>query len=77
MRVTITEEKLSDQDPATGKLYELARGDTLTVPDDIGIVWCRLGWAEDADGKVEAGERDPSSVVLNPHASRIGQKAGG
>jgi hypothetical protein len=57
MRVTILEERLSDQDPETERLYVQEKGDTITVPDALGTKWCGLGWAEDVDGKVKTGER--------------------
>lgn len=42
--------------------YVLDAGDVKhNVPDDIGAVWVKAGWAKDLDGVIETGER----VVLN------------
>jgi len=41
--------------------YVLTAGDSLTVPDEIGSVWVKAGWAKDVAGGIETGER----VVLN------------
>lgn len=42
--------------------YVLDAGDVKqNVPDEIGAVWVKAGWAKDLDGTVETGER----VVLN------------
>lgn len=41
--------------------YVLIAGDSITVPDEIGTLWVKAGWAKDVAGTVETGER----VVLN------------
>lgn len=65
MRVTITEERLSDTDPATGRLYLLSAGDTITVADALGAKWCGLGWATDPTGAVPTGERIPGAREID------------
>lgn len=39
----------------SGVHYE--SGDEVTVPDDVGAMFCENGWAEDTGGQVETGER--------------------
>lgn len=67
MRVEVTEKQLKDGG------YDLVSGDTLTVPDELGRKWCRLGWATDVDGVVPSGERKvvDATVEADPaaHAS--------
>lgn len=42
--------------------YVLDAGDVKqNVPDEVGAVWVRAGWAKDLDGGIETGER----VALN------------
>lgn len=68
MRVEITEERLKDAG------YNLTRGDTITVPDEVGAAWCSHGWAKDVDGNVATGERVVVGATLTPtkaqHAAR-------
>ena len=51
MRVAVTEKSLRDAG------YNLTEGDTITVPDEVGKVWCKHGWAKDTEGKVPTGKR--------------------
>lgn len=68
MRVEILEKRISDVDPKTEHHYVVHLGDVLTVPDDVGTRWCAYGWAKDADGNVETGERIPGRrAVHNPN----------
>ena len=41
--------------------YVVTEGDAMTVPDEVGAVWVKAGWAKDVAGAIETGER----VVLN------------
>ena len=41
--------------------YVVTEGDAMTVPDEVGTVWVKAGWAKDVAGTIETGER----VVLN------------
>ena len=66
MRVEITEDRLSDTDPETGRHYLQREGDALTVPDALGTTWCSHGWAKDVDGNVPTGERKVVGVDLKP-----------
>lgn len=50
-------------------------GDRFTVPDDIGLAWCSLGWAKDLSGAVATGERKVigselsiQNITSNQHA---------
>lgn len=64
MRVQITEEKLSDNDPETGMQYLLGKGDIITVSDATGKRWCGYGWAKDVDGGHPTGERIPGARAV-------------
>ena len=66
MRVEITEERLSDTDPETGRHYLHEAGDVITVPDSLGKTWCKHGWAKDVDGNVPTGERKVVGAELKP-----------
>lgn len=57
MRVEITEPVLRDAG------YNLAAGDIITVPDELGATWCGHGWAKDTAGVVPTGER----IVTGAH----------
>ena len=61
MRVEITETKLRHHDKETDKHYSQVRGDVITVPDHVGVLWCKYGWAKDVDGNVATGERIPGA----------------
>ena len=40
-------------------------GDQRMNYDDIfGAAFCKAGWAEDLDGKVKTGKRDPNKVIV-------------
>lgn len=64
MRVEITEKKLRDAG------YNLAEGDVVTVPDEVGKAWCSHGWCRDVDGKVPTGERKVTGAEIQPAKSR-------
>lgn len=62
MRVEVTERTLKSDG------YTLVEGDTITVPDEVGQMWCAAGWGKDTSGTVETGPRvvlDASLVVQN------------
>ena len=65
MKVEITEKRLSDADPDTGRHYLQGEGDVISVPDALGKKWCELGWAKDVDGKVPTGERIVRGAVVD------------
>lgn len=45
--------------------YVLDAGDVKqNVPDEIGAVWVKAGWAKDLDGTVETGERQVLNAKL-------------
>ena len=44
--------------------YVLTAGDTITVPDEVGTIWCRHGWARDVDGAIPTGERQVLNAKL-------------
>ena len=44
--------------------YRLTAGDVVTVPDEMGVRWCALGWAKDTSGAVPTGERRVLGVHL-------------
>ena len=44
-----------------GKLQRNVKGDIVTVTDEIGAICCQYGWAKDADGTIETGERKPGA----------------
>lgn len=74
MKVEITEERLSDVDPDTGKLYLQTKGDRITVPDALGKKWCKYGWAKDTSGKVKSAERKPGVQALEVQSVKSGSK---
>lgn len=37
--------------------FILTQGDTVTVPDELGVRWCAMGWAKDTSGTIPTGER--------------------
>ena len=41
-------------------------GERRDVSDELGAYFCECGWAKDADGKVQTGERKLNEVVLTP-----------
>ncbi|MGB5583697.1 MAG: hypothetical protein WBO93_08895 [Gammaproteobacteria bacterium] len=51
-------------------------GEVRIVPADVGELFCRLGWANDTDGKIPTGERDTSKVSLVPDNVMHAQTAG-
>ena len=59
MKVEILENKLSSD----GFLGEL--GDRFTVPDEVGMKWCSLGWAKDLSGSIPTGERKVINAQLD------------
>ena len=69
MKVEVTEKKLRDAG------FNLAEGDTITVPDEIGKAWCRRGWAKDVDGKVPTGPRIVRGAVVQPDPGTIGSSS--
>lgn len=64
MRVEVLEEKLRSDG------FNLVKGDTVTVPDEVGTAWCGHGWARDTEGKVETGERVVIGHTLQPAKAR-------
>lgn len=66
MRIEVLEESLKDTDQATGKRYELSKGDIVTVRDEYGARLCGFGWVKDLEGKVKSAERKPGAEVLVP-----------
>jgi hypothetical protein len=50
--------------------YRLTAGDVVTVPDDVGSRWVRLGWAKDHSGAMPTGERRvlDARLVIDPAA---------
>lgn len=80
MRVEVTEDVLrdnyEDKTAETSRHYDHVKGDTLTVPDELGQKWCRLGWAKDLDGIVPTGERKPGpEIILEVQDHTLGVKA--
>lgn len=72
MRVEILEDRISDGDPDTGQHYQVAKGDTITVPDAVGKRWCGYGWAADVAKKVKTGERIPGAREIVVQNSKLG-----
>lgn len=66
MRVRVLGDRLRDSG------YDLSKDDTITVPDEIGAVWCSHGWAEDAEGAVATGERLIRGVAVQPQNAVLG-----
>ena len=60
MQVEILEEKLSSDG------FTCAKGDRITVSDEIGAAWCGRGWCKDMAEKVTTGERNTKPVEINP-----------
>jgi len=60
MQVEITEERLSSDG------YNAVKGDRLTLPVNIGVMWCSRGWCVDVAEKVPTGERNINPVTINP-----------
>ena len=73
MRIEALEKIMHGRD-----VYE--KGDIRTVADVVGAYFCRCGWAKDADGKMETGKRDTTTVTLAPdnavHATVAGEANG-
>lgn len=69
MKIEVTEKSLKDAG------YALVEGDSITVPDDVGKEWCRLGWAKDVAGKVPTGERKVVGAELIPAKMTTSTKA--
>lgn len=45
--------------------YVLDAGDVKqNVPDEIGSVWVKAGWAKDLEGNIETGERQVLNAKL-------------
>jgi len=59
MKVEILENKLSSD----GFFGEL--GDRFTVPDEVGVKWCSLGWAKDLSGTIPTGDRKVINAQLD------------
>jgi hypothetical protein len=55
--------------------WVLSAGDSVEVPDAIGLHWVQMGWARDPSGAVETGERRVIRAVIKPHGARSGQAA--
>jgi hypothetical protein len=69
MKVEILENRLSS-DGFVGEL-----GDRFTVPEDVGIRWCGLGWARDLSGAVATGERKVINAELKVDNITMNQNA--
>ena len=73
MKIEVTEEVLKIN--VGGQLVTFAKGDQVTVDDDIGELACAHGWAKDLAKKVKTGDRVPgASSKIVPDT--ITQKAG-
>lgn len=59
MKVEILEQRLSS-DGFVGEF-----GDRFTVPDEVGKIWCKHGWAKDLSGEVATGERKVINAKLD------------
>lgn len=77
MKVEILGKRLSSADPKTGTHYSLAQGDTVTVSDACGQLWCDRGWAKDTSGQYPTGERKPGAQKLTVHSGKVGGKRNG
>ena len=55
--------------------WVLSAGDSVEVPDGLGLHWVQMGWARDPSGAVETGERRVIRAVLKPNAARSGHSA--
>ena len=64
MQIECTEERLSDVDAETGQLYQLKKGDRVTVSATYAARLCGFGWAKDVAGKIKSGERKPGAEEL-------------
>lgn len=60
MKVEILENKLSSHG------YYAEIGDRLTVPEEVGIDWCKNGWAKDLSGLISSTDRVVADVTINP-----------
>lgn len=45
--------------------YVVQDGDMVTVPDEIGALWCQCGWARDVAGVVPTGKRRVLNAKLD------------
>jgi hypothetical protein len=75
MKVEITEDILRHEDVENSKLYDLVKGDIITVPDEVGHYFLACGWAKDVDGQVEAAARNTNPVQLSPKNGNHSLKA--
>lgn len=55
-----------------GVMYH--EGETRVVSDEVAQTACGAGWAEDLDGKIATGERDPSAKKLEVGKMAHGHK---
>lgn len=44
----------------------LSHEDQVTVSDELGTLFCEMGWAEDLSGGVATGERDLTPKTVDP-----------
>lgn len=51
--------------------YIVTAGDRITVPDDVGLKWIRLGWASDPTGVIPTGERIVLNALLSAESVEI------
>lgn len=51
--------------------YIVTAGDRVTVPDDVGLKWIRLGWASDPAGVILTGERIVLNALLSPASIEV------
>lgn len=66
MRVEVTEKSLKDAG------YDLSEGDTITVPDNVGKLWCSLGWARDTSGAIPTAPRVVRGQSVKPDSAKLG-----
>lgn len=46
----------------------LSHGDSVTISDHLGKLFCNLGWAEDEAGVVATGKRDLNPKRISPES---------
>lgn len=44
----------------------LSHEDQVTVSDELGTLFCEMGWAEDLSGEVPTGKRDLTPKTIDP-----------
>lgn len=64
----VTRSKLKDSG------YSLAEGEEITVPDDLGRLWCDAGWCEDVTGVYPATDFVTGKVTVQVDSMRHKRK---